>query len=74
MLGSNRHQWLRLPESFKADFPAFLTLPPRNLPFDHAEQGDDIAKGVLNVDVAVRDGDEEDLQLFGDGRECQEHC
>lgn len=71
MLRAQRHHRLRaLRQCLKPGLQA-LRFAPLDLLLHVVEQGDDIAKTVLDVDIAVGDGDEQDLEFLGQSGECK---
>lgn len=69
MLRTQRHRWLRsLDQSLESSLQA-LCFAPFNLLLNMIEERHDIAETVLNVNVAVSDGDEQDLDFLWQGRE-----
>lgn len=51
-----------------------LRFTPLDLLFHVVEQRHDIAQAILDVDVAVGHGDEQNLQFLGQGGEGEEDC
>ena len=62
MLGPNSNQRTTLLQRLKPRIPP-LNFPPCDLLFYIMKKRDDVAEAVLDVDVAVGDGDEEDLEF-----------
>ena len=73
MLRSQGHNRLARPlgQRFEASLRS-LGFAPINFLLHVVEERDHIAETVLDVDITVRDGDEQDLEFFREGGEGQE--
>jgi hypothetical protein len=72
MLGPNSDQRLGLCQSLEADGTT-IGLAPLDLLLDVMEERHDIAKAVLDIDVTVSNGDQDDLEVFRRGGESEKH-
>jgi len=63
MIRTHGHQRLMPAQSIESHTTA-LALPPRHLLFDMMEERHDVAETVLHADIAIGDGDEQNLEFF----------
>jgi hypothetical protein len=72
MLRPDSNQRLGLCQSVETDRTA-IGFAPLDLLLDVVEEGHDIAEAVLDIDVTVRDGNQDDFEIFRRSGESEKH-
>jgi hypothetical protein len=72
MLRPDSNQRLGLCQSLETDRTA-IGFAPLDLFLDVMEEGHNVAKAVVDIDVTVRDGDQDDFEVFWRGGKSEKH-